>query len=138
MHFVDVITTAREILEHDSGWAAFQLNKVISMQTHEEIMNFYQSWVKNPKILKNSEVFVNSLIASSSPRFNVYDNDFGWGRPVAVRTGAGNKHDGYLTIFCGAEQGSIDIEVNLAPQTLHAMGHDTKFMAAVTKIHEIV
>ncbi|KAG5582041.1 hypothetical protein H5410_052668 [Solanum commersonii] len=138
MHFVDVITTAREILEHDSSWAAFQMNKVISMQTHEEIMNFYQSWVKNPKILKNSEVFVNSLIASSSPRFNVYDNDFGWGRPVAVRTGAGNKHDGYMTIFCGAEQGSIDIEVNLAPQTLHAMGHDTKFMAAVTKIHEIV
>ncbi|KAG5582039.1 hypothetical protein H5410_052666 [Solanum commersonii] len=25
-----------EILEHDSGWAALQMNNVVSMQTHEE------------------------------------------------------------------------------------------------------
>lgn len=138
VHFVNITTTAREILEHDSGWAALQMNKVVSTQTHEEVMNFYQSWVKNPKIVKKSEVVSNSLIASSSPHFNVYDNDFGWGRPVAVRSGAGNKHDGKITIFCGAEQASIDIQACLTPQTLHAMGHDTKFMAAVTKIHDIV
>ncbi|XP_015170517.1 uncharacterized acetyltransferase At3g50280-like [Solanum tuberosum] len=138
VHFVNITTTAREILEHDSGWAALQMNKVVSTQTHEEVMNFYQSWVKNPKIVKKSEVVSNSLIASSSPHFNVYDSDFGWGRPVAVRSGAGNKHDGKITIFCGAEQASIDIQACLTPQTLHAMGYDTKFMAAVTKIHDIV
>ncbi|XP_015089453.1 uncharacterized acetyltransferase At3g50280-like [Solanum pennellii] len=138
LHLVNVTTTAKEILEHDSGWIALQMNKVISTQTHEEVMNFYQSWVKNPKMLKKSEVFASSLIASSSPRFNVYDNDFGWGRPVAVRSGAGNKHEGIITIFCGAEEGSMDIQACLAPQTLRAMGHDTKFMAAVTKIHDIV
>ncbi|WMV21514.1 hypothetical protein MTR67_014899 [Solanum verrucosum] len=137
VHFVNVTTTAREMLEHDSGWAALQMNKVVSTQTHEEVMNFYQSWVKNPKIVKKSEVVANSLIASSSPRFDVYGNDFGWGRPVAVRSDAGNKHDGKMTIFCGAEQGSIDIEACLNPETLHAMGQDTKFMGAVSKI-EIV
>ncbi|KAM3252734.1 hypothetical protein P3L10_006804 [Capsicum annuum] len=58
--------------------------------------------------------------------------DFGWGRPVAVRSGSGNKHDGKMTIFCGAEHGSIDIEACLTPQTLHAMGEDAIFMGAVT------
>lgn len=123
-----------KILNLNSGWVALQMNKVISTQTHEEVMNFYQSWVKKSKMLKKSGVFANSLIASSSPRFNVYNNDFGWGRPVAVRSGAGNKHEGIITIFCGAEEGSMDIQ----PQTLRAMGQDTKFMAAVTKIHDIV
>ncbi|CAN1184182.1 Uncharacterized acetyltransferase At3g50280, partial [Linum perenne] len=28
---------------------------------------------------------------SSSPRYNVYGNDFGWGKPVAMRSGVGNK-----------------------------------------------
>lgn len=132
VHFVNVTTTARELLEHDSGWAALQMNKVVASQTHGEVMNFYQSWVKNPKVVKKSEVVTNSLIASSSPRFNVYGNDFGWGRPIAVRSGAGNKHDGKMTIFCGPEQGSIDIEACLTPETLHAMGQDSKFMGAVT------
>ncbi|PHT96905.1 hypothetical protein BC332_34169 [Capsicum chinense] len=107
VHFVNVTITARELLEHDSGWAALQLNKVVATQTHEEVMNFYQNWAKNPKIVKKSEVVANSLIASSSPRFDVYGNDFGWGRPVAVRSGSGNKHDGKMTIFCGAEHGSL-------------------------------
>ncbi|XP_009762458.1 uncharacterized acetyltransferase At3g50280-like [Nicotiana sylvestris] len=132
VHFVNVTTTARELLQNNSGWAALQMNKVVAMQTHEEIMIFYQSWVKNPKIVKKSEVVTNSLIASSSPRFNVYANDFGWGRPIAVRSGAGNKHDGKMTIFSGVEEGSIDIEACLTPETLHAMGEDAKFMEAVT------
>ncbi|OIT38059.1 PREDICTED: uncharacterized acetyltransferase At3g50280-like [Nicotiana attenuata] len=132
VHFVNVTTTARELLENNSGWAALQMNKVVAMQTHEEIMNFYQSWMKNPKIVKKSEVVTNSLIASSSPRFDVYGNDFGWGRPIAVRSGAGNKHDGKITIFSGLEEGNIDIEACLTPETLHAMGEDAKFMGAVT------
>ncbi|XP_016496790.1 putative acetyltransferase At3g50280 isoform X1 [Nicotiana tabacum] len=132
VHFVNVTTTARELLENNSGWAALQMNKVVAMQTHEEVMNFYQSWVKNPKIVKKSEVVTNSLIASSSPRFDVYGNDFGWGRPIAVRSGAGNKHDGKMTIFSGVEEGSIDIEACLTPETLHAMGEDANFMEAVT------
>ncbi|MCE7766904.1 hypothetical protein GQL56_30220, partial [Pseudomonas putida] len=77
---------------------------------------------------KKSEVVTNSLIASSSQRFDVYGNDFGWGRPIAVRSGAGNKHDGKMTIFSGVEEGSIDVEACLTPETLHAMGEDAKFM----------
>ncbi|KAI4969049.1 hypothetical protein ZWY2020_046379 [Hordeum vulgare] len=39
------------------------------------------------------------VVLSGSPRFDVYGNDFGWGRPLAVRTGPGNKLDGLITVF---------------------------------------
>ncbi|OMO58117.1 Transferase [Corchorus olitorius] len=68
------------------------------------------------------------LMTSSSPRFNMYGNDFGWGKPIAVRSGSANKCDGKITLFCGAEEGSIDIEACLSPQTLEAMGNDEEFM----------
>ncbi|CAN1234510.1 Uncharacterized acetyltransferase At3g50280 [Linum perenne] len=68
---------------------------------------------------------------SSSPRYNVYGNDFGWGKPVAVRSGAGNKFDGKVTVFPGVEEGSIDVEICLSPETAEGLGRDSEFMAAV-------
>ncbi|KAK8544457.1 hypothetical protein V6N13_056236 [Hibiscus sabdariffa] len=68
----------------------------------------------------------------SSPRFDVYGNDYGWGRPIAVRSGLGNKVDGKLTVFCGAEEGSIDVEACLLLETLEAMANDDEFMNSVT------
>lgn len=61
----------------------------------------------------------------------MYGNDFRWGRPVAVRSGSANKMNGKLTVFPGAEEGSIDFEVCLLPETLHAMAEYAEFMEAV-------
>ena len=69
---------------------------------------------------------------SGSPRFNVYGTDFGWGRPIAVRSGGGNKPYGKTTLFQGADEGSIDIEACLFPETFEAMMEDAEFMEAVT------
>ncbi|KAK0604595.1 hypothetical protein LWI29_017338 [Acer saccharum] len=65
---------------------------------------------------------------------DVYGNDFGWGRLVAVRTGPAGKTDGTITMFPGVEQGSIDFEACLSPKTLQSMGNDIEFMDAVTSI----
>ncbi|XWS29816.1 hypothetical protein CRYUN_Cryun24cG0062800 [Craigia yunnanensis] len=70
----------------------------------------------------------NALVTSSSPWFNIYGNGFGWGNPVAVRNGCGNKHDGKITVFWGLEKGSIDIEACLSPKTLEAMANDEEFV----------
>ncbi|CAI0411833.1 unnamed protein product [Linum tenue] len=72
-----------------------------------------------------------TLLLSSSPRYDVYGNDFGWGKPVAVRSGAGNKFDGKVTVFTGVEAGSMDVEICLSPETLERLGGDQEFMAAV-------
>lgn len=49
-----------------------------------------------------------------------------------MRTGAGNKSHGKISVFAGAEEGSIDVEACLLAETLEAMGNDSEFMDAVT------
>ncbi|GMP69346.1 hypothetical protein CsSME_00028646 [Camellia sinensis var. sinensis] len=90
--------------------------------------------MKNPKIMKRGVMTNNGLATSSSLRFNVYGNDFGWGKPMAVRSGGGNKSDGKITHFPGVKEGSIDIEVEvcLLPEKLVALRDDEEFMEAVT------
>ncbi|KAF7131757.1 hypothetical protein RHSIM_Rhsim09G0112300 [Rhododendron simsii] len=105
-----IASTAGELLEKGVGWAALEMNKAIALQTSDQ----------------------NGLVTSSSPRFNIYGNDFGWGKPVAVRSGSANKIDGTTTLSPGAEEGSIDVEVCLAPEKLVSMGEDKEFVEAVT------
>ncbi|KAM4080122.1 hypothetical protein ACB094_09G167500 [Castanea mollissima] len=127
----NITTTVDNLLEHGLGWAAWQINKAIASQTAEEVKKYIEDWVNSPKIFKFSAVTSNAMITGSSPRFNVYGNDFGWGRPVAVRSGVSNKYDGKLTVFPGIEEGSMDFEACLSPETLQAMADDAEFMEAL-------
>lgn len=127
-----VTMKAGEILERGLGFVAREMNKMVALHTEEKIRSFLKSWAKEPKLLTEGNMASKALVTSSSPRFNVYGNDFGWGRPVAVRSGAGNKSHGKITVFSGVEEGSIDIETCLVAVTLEAMGNDSEFMEAVT------
>ncbi|KAL0416663.1 UNVERIFIED_CONTAM: putative acetyltransferase [Sesamum latifolium] len=73
-----------------------------------------------------------TFAVTSSPRHNVYSTDFGWGKPIAVRSGKGQKRDGKMTFFPAAEPGGIDVEACLASATLQAMEQDAEFMEAAT------
>ncbi|EEF29117.1 uncharacterized acetyltransferase At3g50280 [Ricinus communis] len=123
---------AGELVEHGVGYAALQINKMIACYTEDNVRNNLEFSIKSPKLVTMNTLTRNALITSSSPRFNVYGNDFGWGRPIAVRSGPANKFDGKVTIFPGAEEGSIDIEVCILPQVLQAIGNDSEFMDAIT------
>uniref|UniRef100_A0A2N9G2G5 Acetyltransferase n=1 Tax=Fagus sylvatica TaxID=28930 RepID=A0A2N9G2G5_FAGSY len=81
-------------------------NNISSPQT--VMGHLWQSVVRNQHCSTNK----------SSPWFNVYGNDFGWGRPIAVWTGFANKYDGKLAVFSGIEEGSMDFEACLSPETL--------------------
>lgn len=123
---------ARELLENGLGFAALQMNKIIASQNYDEVVNSYKGWLEKPVILRKGSVFVgNRLAISSSPKFSVYSCDFGWGKPVAVRSGMANKGNGKVTLFPGVEKGSVDIEVCLVPSTLLAMENDEEFMEFV-------
>ncbi|XP_065875528.1 uncharacterized acetyltransferase At3g50280-like [Euphorbia lathyris] len=118
----------REVIEKGIGFVALQINRLVSSYTEEKTRKSIDSWIKDPKIPRMSEIARDVLAISSSPRFNVYGNDFGWGKAKAVRSGPGNKIDGKVTVFPGLEQGSIDIEVCVSPLVLEAMGNDSEFM----------
>lgn len=126
-----VSTTARELLELSLGEIARLMNQVIVLQTSDVLVNNFKSWAKNPRLFTLDGVYKNSVATSSSPRFNVYGADFGWGKPKAVRSGLGNKSDGKITYFPGAEEGSIDIEVCSSAEKLIFLENDMDFMESV-------
>lgn len=66
---------------------------------------------------------------------DVFGNDFGWGKPVAVRSGSGNKADGKATVYEGPERGgSMSLEVCMAPDALARLIDDKEFMEAVSSV----
>ncbi|CAI9785663.1 unnamed protein product [Fraxinus pennsylvanica] len=104
---------------------------MVASRGHEQVKDFYENWVKKPELLKFDSLPKNHFVLINSPRFDVYGNDFGWGKPVAVRSGKGNRFDGKITISAGVEEGSVDIEACLSPQTLHAVAEDVEFRASI-------
>ncbi|XP_021274226.1 uncharacterized acetyltransferase At3g50280-like [Herrania umbratica] len=127
-----VTLKAGELLEKGLGNAAWQMNKTVDNHTEEKFMNFLESWVNSPRLYQTGQMMNNALLTASSPRFDIYGNDFGWGRPIAERTGAGSKCGGVLAASCGVEEGSIQIRVCLSPETFQAVENDEEFMAALT------
>ncbi|XP_062099659.1 uncharacterized acetyltransferase At3g50280-like [Humulus lupulus] len=120
VHGINVQCKAGELLDRGLGWAAAQIKQGIGLVTPTEARKKLEDWVKSPRLSDMRRVPRNLVISGGSPRFNVYGNDFGWGSPVAVRSGPANKYDGSLTPYSGAEEGSVDFEVcsSLSPATL--------------------
>ncbi|GLU20043.1 hypothetical protein SLE2022_362600 [Rubroshorea leprosula] len=107
------------------------MNRMVASHTEEKLKDFLESWTRSPQLIMGSFT-KNALVTSSSPQFNIYENDFGWGKPIAVRSGKSNKSGGKITVYRGVEEGNVDIEACLSPETLEALGNDEEFMAAVT------
>uniref|UniRef100_A0A1J3DJ51 Putative acetyltransferase n=1 Tax=Noccaea caerulescens TaxID=107243 RepID=A0A1J3DJ51_NOCCA len=128
--------TVGELQDRGLGWAALQISKMLRSLTNEDYRTFAEDWVRNAKIPitfgGESRMAGNSIIVSGSPRFEVYDNDFGWGGPIATRTGRGNSISGKLVLFRGIEDGSIDIHATLFSDVLVKLLADVEFMENVT------
>ncbi|XP_041004183.1 protein ENHANCED PSEUDOMONAS SUSCEPTIBILITY 1-like [Juglans microcarpa x Juglans regia] len=129
---VMVTSTAGDLIQHGHGWAAWHINNLLASKIAEDQRKILVDWSKNPRMVKFSGMRSTKLLTGNSPRFNVYGNDFGWGRPVAVRNGVSLKFEGNLTVFPGKEEGSIDFEACLLPETLDAMAKDAEFMHTIT------
>ncbi|KAJ1266866.1 hypothetical protein BS78_07G012300 [Paspalum vaginatum] len=130
-------STAAEVLGEGGGGlgrAAWLLNRAVASLDEAKLRRDLAAWARSPSTLyvtprRNPA----RAITGSSPRFDVYGNDFGWGRPVAVRSGAGNKVDGKVTVYEGREGGgSMALEVCLSPEALARLVADEEFMEAVT------
>ncbi|GAU18474.1 hypothetical protein TSUD_366570 [Trifolium subterraneum] len=132
---IDCVVTmkARDLLEDDGlGKGALKMNKMIALHSDEKLNNQYENWLKTPNFLNVGMYDSKTLISSSSPRFDVYGNDFGWGKPVAVQHGVENKENGIISVFAGAEEGSMDLEVCYSYETLEAICNDPEFMEVVS------
>nr|CAB3492623.1 unnamed protein product [Digitaria exilis] len=134
-----VRSTAGEVMEKGLGWTAWQLNRAVASLDDEAalVRESLERWVSEPttRLAYNTELLGPADVGTgSSPRFDVYGNDFGWGKPEAVRCGPGNKLDGKTTVFEGrGGGGAMALEVCLAADALGRLVADDEFVHAVTK-----
>lgn len=119
-----------DILEKGLGYAGKKINELVGQQSGEAAVEYVVDWVKNPAVSGRITGGAAGFAVASTPRHNVYGNDFRWGKPIAVRSGKSQKFDGKMSVFPTAESGGIDVEACLAPATLRAMENDVEFMEA--------
>ncbi|KAF5740665.1 hypothetical protein HS088_TW11G00742 [Tripterygium wilfordii] len=126
------VATVGELLEHDLGWAAWKLHQAVVNYNDKHVRDWLDMWLQSPFTYQLDRFFDPcSVMMGHSPRFNVYGNGFGLGKPVAVRSGYANKFDGKATCYPGQEGGgSIDLEVCLLPNSMTALESDEEFMTA--------
>ncbi|CDY40431.1 BnaA04g20860D [Brassica napus] len=129
-------TTAGDMVGNGLGWAALQINKTVGAQTNEELRRFAEDWVKDPKIPNrlNIHYFETDGVLfcpSLSPRFDVFGNDFGWGKPIAVRGGPGIAGHGKILAYPGTEKGSTEIHTSLWSHVLDKLLADEEFLQHV-------
>ncbi|XP_074283738.1 putative acetyltransferase At3g50280 [Silene latifolia] len=127
-------TTVAELHEHSLGRAALSLHESVANHGHKAVLDHVTSWIESPYVYNFSNTFdPNSVMMGSSPRFNMYGNEFGLGKAVAVRSGYANKFVGKVTGYPGyEEEGSVDLEICLPPDSMAALESDPEFMAAVS------
>ncbi|OMO88204.1 Transferase [Corchorus capsularis] len=130
---IPTYASAGDVTSRDLRWCAEQLNESVKAHNDDTVRRFIHNWEKDPRCFPLGNADGASMTMGSSPRFPMYDNDFGWGRPVAVRSGGANKFDGKISAFPGREgTGSVDLEVVLAPETMAGIESDLEFMQYVT------
>ncbi|XP_057981712.1 uncharacterized acetyltransferase At3g50280 [Malania oleifera] len=124
---------AGKVTSRDLQWCAQQLNIAVNAHDADAILSVVEDWESDPRCFPLGNFDGAMITMGSSPRFPMYENDLGWGRPVAVRSGRANKFDGKISAFPGRDGGgSVDLEVCLSPETMTALENDSEFMQYVS------
>ncbi|TKY63455.1 BAHD acyltransferase DCR [Spatholobus suberectus] len=130
---IPTVATVGDILSRDLRFCAELLHRNVVAHNDATVHRGIEDWEKAPRLFPLGNFDGAMITMGSSPRFPMYDNDFGWGRPLAIRSGKANKFDGKISAFPGREgNGSVDLEVVLAPETMADLVNDMEFMQYVT------
>ncbi|KAJ4965132.1 hypothetical protein NE237_016981 [Protea cynaroides] len=138
---VNASATVEELLSHGIGWAAWLLHEAVNGHTDIKVRERLEMWMKSPFVYQFGILFdpSSSVMMGSSPRFDMYGCDFGWGKAEAVRSGSANKFDGKVSSYPGREgEGSVDLEVTLPAEIMSALESDPEFMDAVSPSQYLV
>ncbi|KAF3668378.1 putative laccase-11-like [Capsicum annuum] len=127
-----VTITTGELLEHEFGWAALQINEMIASHDHEKLKCIYENWMNDPEVVKLADLPSNYFMLNNSPLFDFYKYDFGWGKPITDRSGIGNMFEGKITASPGLQEGSMILEICLSSETIEALEKDKIFGEFVT------
>lgn len=123
------VTAAGLLQANPPEFAASMIQKAIEAHDAKAIEARNKEWESNPIIFQFKDAGVNCVAVGSSPRFKVYDVDFGFGKPESVRSGANNRFDGMVYLYQGKNGGrSIDVEITLEASAMENLEKDDEFL----------
>ncbi|XP_042491786.1 BAHD acyltransferase DCR-like [Macadamia integrifolia] len=126
---VFTVTAAGALLAQSPGFGASLVQKAIETHDSKAIDGRNKEWEAAPVLFQWKDAGQNCVAVGSSPRFQVYDIDFGWGKPERVRSGRNNKFDGMVYLYQGKGGGkSIDVEISLEVQAMGNLEKDEEFL----------
>ncbi|KAI3460200.1 hypothetical protein Pfo_016863 [Paulownia fortunei] len=76
---------------------------LIDQNTNCRVTWLVDPWVETNFVYQPDFFDPSSIMMGSPPRFDVYRNDFGLGKAVAIRSALGNKYDGKVSLYPGTE-----------------------------------
>lgn len=118
-------TAAGLLSANPPEFGAAVIQKAIESHDAKAIDERNKEWESAPKIFEFKDAGVNCVAMGSSPRFKVYEVDFGWGKPEGVRSGSNNRFDGMVYLYQGKSGGrSIDVEISLEAGAMEKLEQD--------------
>ncbi|KAK9914291.1 hypothetical protein M0R45_038077 [Rubus argutus] len=125
-------TAAGLLSANPPEFGASVIQKAIESHDAKAIDQRNKEWESAPKIFEFKDAGVNCVAVGSSPRFKVYEVDFGWGKPEGVRSGSNNRFDGMVYLYQGKSGGrSIDVEITLEAGAMERLEQDKDFLLLV-------
>eukprot|EP00249_Psilotum_nudum_P023261 c28809_g1_i3 orf=514-1299(-) len=124
------LTTAGELLDEGLSETAARIRQTIENFTDMTIRETMH-WLELRDNLYPPFIFDSvGMLVASSPKFPVYDVDFGWGRAAAVRAPRLGG-EGEICLFVGSEgRGSVDVCIKLGPQAMELLKKDSLFLVS--------
>ncbi|KAJ6676083.1 BAHD ACYLTRANSFERASE DCR-RELATED [Salix viminalis] len=123
------VTAAGLLSMNPPEFGASMIQKAIETHDAKVIEERNKQFESAPKIFQFKDAGVNCVAVGSSPRFPVYEVDFGWGKPEAVRSGINNRFDGMVYLYQGKSGGrSIDVEISLEAGAMERLEKDKEFV----------
>ncbi|XP_047327329.1 BAHD acyltransferase DCR [Impatiens glandulifera] len=117
------------LLAESKQFGASMIQKAIYGHDSKVINERNMEFESNPKIFEFKDAGMNCVAVGSSPRFKVYEVDFGFGKPESVRSGLNNRFDGMVYLYPGKSGGrSIDVEISLEKGTMERLEKDKDFL----------
>ncbi|KAH7658058.1 Transferase protein [Dioscorea alata] len=125
---------AGELLANGIGWAAWAIHEAVVAHTDDVIRGNVRKWVEAPVMYSGGMLDGKfCVLMGSSPRFDMYGCEFGWGKGVALRSGSASKFEGKVSSYPGWEGGgSVDLEVCLSTEAMTALEADPEFLNVVS------
>ncbi|KAL9225328.1 hypothetical protein vseg_001270 [Gypsophila vaccaria] len=122
-------TAAGMVTGNPPEFAANMIQAAIRSHDAATIEKRNKEFEGNPFIFQYKDAGMNCVAVGSSPRFKVYDVDFGFGKPERVRSGTNNRFDGMVYLYPGKDGGkSIDVEISLEVNAMEELEKNKDFL----------